>query len=253
MKNRNYQKIAWSGLADKDYYEHIAKYCLPSWKNLPGDRFLVTDTDIITVPDIKYIQWDTVVNKDAQFPLICKKSKPLNFWRKMQSQVWALRNLRDYDWIILLDTDIEIYQFNLDYFGKLLKSIDKSRLVWATGESHKGGLDAGHIIVNMNHSDLDRMIDYYENIWESGKIFELERFYDGHAVESMFDVFPSYKIPNIDHGGGFHTYILGTVHYGSKLPKALRAVWPGTTEDLIKGYIERRFELAEQFQIKGKL
>lgn len=253
MRKVNSSTIAWSGLADLKYYNHIAKYCLPSWKNLPGDRFLVTDTNTIDIPDIQYIQWDKVVNLNSKFPTLCDKTKPMSFWRKMQSQVWALRNLRGYQWVILLDTDVEIHQFNFNYFKKLIKSIEKSGLIWATGESHRGGLDAGHIIVNMNHPDLDKLINHYENIWESGKIFELERYYDGHAVESMFNEFPSYKIPNFDHGGGLHTYDLGTVHYGSKLPKALRAVWPDTTDELIQGYIEKRFELANKFGIKGKL
>lgn len=252
-KTKNDVKIAWSGLADKKYYEHIAKYCLPSWKNLPGDKFLVTDSDKIDIPDIKYIKWDDIYDKGAKFPTVCDKTKPMNFWRKMQSQVWALRNLRDYDWVILIDTDIEIYNFNIKYFNKILKNIKKNQFIWATGESQIGGLDAGHIIVNMKHLDLTMLINHYENIWESGDIFKLERYYDGHAVESMFDKFPSYKIPNTDHGGGFHTYDLGTIHYGSKLPKALRAAWTDDTEKLIDGYINRRFELKEEFGITGKI
>lgn len=242
-------KLAFSGLADEKYYEHIAKYCLPSWEKLPGDRFIIHDSNKINLPFIQCVEWDIIYDRNANFPKICTRSKPHNFWRKMQSQVWAVRNLRNYNWLVLLDTDIEVLNFNYDYFKNLLSGLEESNLIWATGESHKGGLDAGHIIFNMRHPRLDELVNYYENIWESGDIFKLERYYDGHAIESMFPLFPSFKIKNIDHGTGFHSYELGTVHYGSKLPKAIRAAWPGDINEMVTRMKVDKFTLAEELGI----
>ena len=92
----------------------------------------------------------------------------------------------------------------------------------------------------MRDPRLDQLIYDYENIWESGKIFELFRYYDGNAVESLFEIYPSYKILNTDHGGGLHTYELGTVHYGSKIPKLLRALYNNTTNFMVDEIIKQK-------------
>jgi len=235
--------IAWSGLADAKYYEFIAKYCLPSWQQLPGDKYVICDDDVIDIPNIEIVQWNNVYNQGTLFREFCNRTKPVNFWRKMQSQVWALRNLRQYDFVVLLDTDVEIVKFNQDVFEQVLSGLIESKHIWATGESQLKKLDAGHIIVNMSDSRLDQLLYDYENIWESKKIFEFDRAYDGDAVESLFEKYPSYKIKNKDQGGGLHTYALGTVHYGSKIPKKIRSLWTGSTEDMISEMIKDKENL----------
>jgi hypothetical protein len=237
--------IAWSGLADSKYYHYIAKYCLPSWQYLPGDKFIVHDSNDITDHNLKVINWEYAYNRDNTFTKKCKRTKPVNFWRKMQSQIWALKTLREYDWVILLDTDVEVLNFNQTEFTKILNGIKESKLFWATGESQKKRLDAGHIVVNMRDPRLNQFIFDYEYIWESGRIFELDRYYDGQAVESLFNVYPSYKIPNTDHGGGLHTYELGTVHYGSKIPKLLRALYNKTTNFMVDEIIKQKSKMQE--------
>lgn len=232
--------IAWSGLADSKYYNHIAKYCLPSWNILPGDKYIINDSNDIQYSFITSIDWQYAHNRDANFIKVCKRTKPVNFWRKMQSQIWALKTLKRYDWVVLLDTDVEILSFNKDEFESILKNILETKVVWATGESQKNKLDAGHIIINMRDNRLDQLIYDYENVWESGKIFQLERYYDGQAVESLFEKYPSYKIKNTDHGGGLHTYNLGTVHYGSKIPKLLRALYNVPTESMVNDIINEK-------------
>jgi len=240
--------IAWSGLADAKYYELIAKYCLPSWSKLPGDKYVICDEDVIDIPKIKIVQWNDIYNQNNLFTEFCNRTKPVNFWRKMQSQVWALRELRNYDFVILLDTDVEITNFNQDEFESILKGLVESKHIWATGQSQLKKLDAGHIIVNMSDLRLDQLLYDYENIWESKKILELDRAYDGQAVESLFEKYPSYKIKNTDHGGGLHTYKLGTVHYGSKIPKKIRSLWKGSTEDMISEMIKNKEALLETLE-----
>ena len=247
------ENIAWSGLADAEYYHYIAKYCLPSWNKLPGDKFIVHDSDVINQENITIVNWPAVVNQRAIFPKKCKKTKSHNFWRKMQSQVWAVKNLKNYKWLVLLDTDIEIIDFKEDKFLEILSEMKEQDLMWATGESHKNNLDAGHIIFDMEHPKIDQWVIDYENIWESGKIFELHRSYDGDAVESMFPEYPSYKIKNFDYGTGFHVYDIGTVHYGSKLPKAIRAAWKGDNIlDLIEQMKVDKFKFIEEYKLVGK-
>ena len=237
--------IAWSGLADSKYYHYIAKYCIPSWSKLPGDKYIVHDSNDISIHDIDVIDWNFAYNRDNTFTKKCKRTKPVNFWRKMQSQIWALKNLRHYDYVVLLDTDVEVLTFNALELQNILNGMKQNKTIWATGESQKMKLDAGHIVVNMRDNRLDNLIFDYENVWESGKIFELFRHYDGQAVESLFDKYPSYKIKNTDHGGGLHTYELGTVHYGSKIPKLLRALYHNSTNFMVDDIIKEKRNLVD--------
>lgn len=225
--------IIWSGLADYQYYEYIAKYCLPSWNRLPGKKYVIHDSDKINIAGVDIINWETVGNYNAKFLKLTKRFKPLNFWRKMQSQVWSIRNLTDCDFLVLLDTDIEILDFDTELFKKEMACFEESNLIWATGQSNRGGHDSGFIVLNMKHPQLKELTDHYENIWESGDIFKLAKWYDGHAVESMFEKYPSYKIKNRDYGSGLHLYNLGMVHYGSKEPKKLRAECAGDGKSLV--------------------
>lgn len=227
-------KLAWAGLADSNYWNAIAKYCVPSWTKLPGDKFVIHDANDIDIKDINVISWDSVYNKDAKFLKLTDRLKPLNFWRKMQSQIYSIRNLKTYDFVILLDTDIEVLDFDIEKFNKELESLKHSNFVWATGQSNRDGHDSGFIVLNISHPQLKELTDYYENIWESGNIFKLAKWYDGHAVESMFEVYPSYKIKNRDYGSGLHVYELGLVHYGSKIPKQLRSTWSGDGKSLVE-------------------
>jgi len=216
-------KICWSGLADKDYYEYIAKYCLPSWKKLPGEKVIVHNDNVVNFPFLRVINQDTVLNRGCDFLKTNPKKKTLNFWRKMQSQVWAIRNLTSCDFLVLLDTDIEVLDtFNEEKFNLELDKFKESNLPWATGRSHSRLHDSGFIVLKIDHPLIKELTNYYENIWESGQIYKLKKSYDGHAVESMFEKYPSYKIMNTDYGKGFHVYDLGWVHYGSKIPKSIR-------------------------------
>jgi hypothetical protein len=156
--------------------------------------------------------------------------------------------LRQYDFVVLLDTDVEIVKFNQDIFEQILSGLIESKHIWATGESQLKKLDAGHIIVNMSDSRLDQLLYDYENIWESKKIFELNRAFDGDAVESLFEQYPSYKIKNKDQGGGLHTYTLGTVHYGSKIPKKIRSLWTGSIEEMISEMIKDKENLLKTLE-----
>jgi len=229
--------IIWSGLADEKYYEYIAKYCLPSWSKLPGKKYVIHNSNKINIDNINIVSWDIVPNAESEFLKNTKRKKSLNFWRKMQSQTWAARNLTDCDFLVLLDTDIEVLDFNLQLFEQELTKFRDSDLVWATGRSQSRLHDSGFIVLRMDHPKLQTLIDDYENIWESGEIFNLSKSYDGDAVKSLFDNYPSYKIMNTDYGKGLHIYDVGVVHYGSKIPKTMRAEWPRDPRQNIEEYI----------------
>jgi hypothetical protein len=230
-------KIKWSGLADESYYEYIAQYCLPSWNKLPGEKYIVSDGKTIQHNFLNIVPWKKVGNYDAPFWQIQKaRKKTNNFWRKMQSQVWAVRNIKDCDFLVLLDTDIEVLDFDEKLFKQELKNFVETGYVWATGRSQSRLHDSGFIVFKMDHPDLHTLINEYEAIWDTGEIFNLKKSYDGNAVESMFDKWPSYKIMNTDYGKGLHIYDVGVVHYGSKLPKQMRAECTTDAKQMLDEY-----------------
>lgn len=231
-----HMKLIWSGLADEKYYDYIAKYCLPSWIKLPGEKYIIHDSSVINIKGLNIIDWQKVPNNSSKFLTSTDRKKSLNFWRKMQSQVWAIRNLKECDALILLDTDIEVLDFDERKFNLMLDDFLRTDYIWATGESQRRGHDSGFIVFNVRHPKLSELTDYYENMWDSGRIFDLKKSYDGHVVESMFEQYPSYKIPNADYGSGFHVYDLGFVHYGSKIPKRLRQTHKGSGAEIVKEF-----------------
>lgn len=218
-------KIVWVGLADNNYWNYIAKYCVPSWVNLPGDRYIITDDKDLKINDkFKIIDISNVINKDSKFLKRNEGSRKVhNFWRKMQTQVWAINTMKEYDFVILFDTDIEVFDFNEESFKNTLKELKDKDMVWATGQSQRRGHDSGFIVVNMAHKNVPILFAEYEDIWDSGKINTLPKAYDGDAVETLLEKYPSIKIKNKDYGKGMHVYDLNVVHWGSKEPKAERA------------------------------
>jgi len=233
-------KIIWSGLSDENYYNTIAQYCLPTWQKLPGDKNIIHDSNAINIEGINITPWNIVPNNNSKFLEKRPNKKPWSFWRKMQSQIWAARNYKkDYNFVVLLDTDIEILKtFDILKFEEELDKFVESNFVWATGRSQSRLHDSGFIILNTSHDLYDQVISDYENIWESGKISELRKPYDGIAVESMFEKYPSYKIMNTDYGKGLHVYNLGLVHYGSKIPKGLRSKSEEPGHVIVEDYIK---------------
>jgi hypothetical protein len=214
--------IAWSGLSDYNYWTHIASLCVPSWKNLPGDKFLITDEKKFLIDGVSLIDWNDVANVDLGFPVnFSQGKKQTNFWRKMKSQIWAIKNLKKYDWVILLDADIEIYKFDDLLLEKILLGIKEKNVLWSVGKSLEG-VDAGFIIIDMAHNHLDNFFKEYEAFWEEGHILNLKNAYDGNVIEEMTKKYEPIFVPNIKIGPGQYYYEVGLYHWGSKDSKPIR-------------------------------
>jgi len=219
-------KIAWVGLADKNYWDYIAKYCVPSWSVLPGDKFLVTDEVSLSSDHfLNLIYFDQIKNQNAVFTKHKISKKTTNFWKKMQAQRWAISTLTDYDWVILCDTDIEVINFNLNLFLDNLQDIKNQNKLWGIGfkrDMFEDSIDSGFISVNMKHPEVNKAFVEYENIWESGKIFNLKKSYDGNAMWEMVTNYPAFKFLETGLGDGKFLYDIGLFHWGGRLPKEIR-------------------------------
>lgn len=219
-------KIAWVGLADKKYWEYIAQYCVPSWEKLPGDKFIITDDLTMCSNDFaKLIDLNEVKNHNAQFLNNKVSKKTVNFWKKMQTQRWAISALKAYDWVVLMDTDIEAINFNYEHFKNDLDQIKSNNNVWGIGfkrEKLDDSVDSGFIVANMRHNSINTAFQAYEHFWESGEIFTLEKSYDGNVMAEMIKKFPAFLFLTTGYGNGKWLYDFGLFHWGGKLPKEIR-------------------------------
>ena len=215
------QKIAWAGLTDSVYWDIIASCCVPSWNTLPGDKYLICDFEHCN--GFTMVNSNILDNPNSNFLKVYSKSQKQNmFWRKMRSQTWAIRNLKSYNCIVLLDTDIEVYDFNQDQFDQHISNFLKSGCVWGLGNSQINHIDPGMIFINPIHPLLSDLIYEYENMWESGEILKLPKPYDGDVVVELVKKYPFYEISNWDYDQGQHNYNFGFYHWGSKESKPIR-------------------------------
>lgn len=235
------KQIAWSGLSDYNYWNNIAGLCVPSWKDLPGDKFLVTDKIDLTVEGISLIDWQQVGDNYSGFPTkFSQGKKQTNFWRKMKSQIWAIKNLKKYDWVVLLDTDIEVHKFNNLILENILSDIRKQNKLWSVGCSNEG-VDAGFIIVDMQNNQVDDFFKEYENFWEEGHILKLKNGYDGDVVEEMTHRYEPLFVYNINTDYGQYFYDVGLYHWGSKISKPIRRSLSNSFE-----YINEKIDFYEK-------
>lgn len=222
-----------AGLCDINYYNYIGKWCLPTWKNVDCDKILLTDDiDFVNEHSIKSIQYDDVINFQCNFITnLCNKRKPINFWKKMQCQIWTFKRYqKEYDFILFLDADIEIVNFNQEIFKEIISKFKSQNNVWALGMSNDNGLDAGVFMINCKHPNLDDLIFDYEQVWESGKILELHRPYDGEAVAYTCKKYQHSIITNKNLGKGQHFYNWGGFHWGGKESKLFRSTLQNSKE-----------------------
>lgn len=220
------KKIAFLGLCDQQYYDHIGKYCLPSWESLPGDKFLITDILDIKEDFLKIIDLTNVLDLESNFIKKFQTSKKVyNFWKKMQSQCWAIKNFKKYDWVVLLDTDIENINFDKVMFDQYLEKIKKNNQLWGIGFKRNmfdDSIDSGFIVVNMLHRDVDVAFKEYENFWNQGKIYDLKKAYDGNVMWEMIKKFPGEYFLTTSYGQGRFIYDIGLIHWGGGEPKEFR-------------------------------
>lgn len=218
--------IAFVGVSDQHYYEHIAKYCLPSWETLPGDKFLITDLLDVREHFFKIVNLDKILNLESNFIKNFQSSKKVyNFWKKMQSQCWAIKNLKTYDWVVLLDTDVENINFDEKMFDEHLEKIKENNQLWGIGFKRNlfnDSIDSGVIIVNMLHPDVDVAFDEYETFWNQGKIYDLKKAYDGNVMVEMLKKYTATYILTTGYGHGRFLYDVGIMHWGGKEPKEFR-------------------------------
>lgn len=214
-----------AGMCDKNYWEHIAKYCVPSWKMFPYDRVIISDDkDIVSKDFATVLDQETFIDYNSNFNTkYCKKIKPFTFWKKMQGQVHAIKTYKNtHDWLLFLDTDIELFDFNKELFDIEFEKLKQSNNIWTIGNYNLGGPDVGVIVFNLKHPNIDKLLDDYVNVWESGKILELGKAYDGEAVLYTTNKYPCNKLEMSHYINGLHIYDNGLCHWCGKSAKVIR-------------------------------
>ena len=232
--------IAWCGVADNHYWNRIARYCVPSWRDLPGTVFCINEQKAQATNGMISISYQRAIDTECKFRSIADGAKIVNFWKKMRSQIWALDNLAWADVIVMLDTDIEAVNFDQDRFYHAAQEFLESRQLWAT--SHRAGceitnnrpyIDSGVVFFNPQHPDAREWRKNYEAIWNSGAIWHLPAPYDGDAVVCMLRLYPSFRINHLNINKGCNLYAWGMTHWGSVSKQWRKTAKPREVHDLV--------------------
>jgi hypothetical protein len=150
----------------------------------------------------------------------------------MQTQLWAVKNLK-YDFIILIDADIEVVDYSFHTFNQELSKLKENNIPWAVGLKPKEDIekfkkkttlgpdiDSGMIVVNTAHKSIEEIFTAYEQFWETGSIHELKKAADGEVIFELIKKYPCNFLTTKMLGPGKILYEFGLFHHAGKSNKA---------------------------------
>ena len=182
--------ITWVTSLSREYYEHCAKYTMPTWARLPGEVAIIWDDKPVDIGVGKIYNFykDVVPPEDPWLREGMGGAKADRFWKKSRAQVWAARKFKGL--VIWIDADIAVTQPISK--AKVAELFHPGKNVWA---SLDGGadwpdqgdcpIDTGLVAFNTRHHEFDAFIKEYSLLWYNGDIFRLPQAYDHHAANFL--------------------------------------------------------------------
>lgn len=181
----------------------IYRPAIETWGLLPGKKILFLDGKQQTLNNIEVIDFWSKVDDRFQWPKEPRPTKAHRFWFKAYSLYYSLTNFKD-DYVIWIDADV----YANHTFDKELLDI-KDHLfstMWFKSnikEKPEYVAETGLQIFNMKHVDIKKYAEEYISYWETLKLYDLYRGYDGYVTG---DLIPKYDFVNLvdkDHSSRF--------------------------------------------------
>lgn len=189
------KKVAWISTLNSGLFQQHYGDAVKTWGNLPGEKYMLFDGDFPNLNFITFLNyWDCIDTQKSKWFTRKIGKKALRLSYKAYAIIWALENLKNYDIVIWIDSDVSV-----------LKSIDENLLdigddLWASLlfnyspnlEFNNQGysVESGIQIFNMTHNDIHRYKECYKDFYESGKVDFLYRPYDNWVSKEMTKQFP---------------------------------------------------------------
>lgn len=124
------------------------------------------------------------VMKDTNVPFRDNNFKwdAVRFSNKVFAVIHGTRNL-DTDWVIWLDADTKTFAQIPQ--GFLQEICDNTAMACYLGRREKYHSECGWVAYNRRHADLPHFIDCWENLYDSGALFDLREYHDSFVFDVL--------------------------------------------------------------------
>jgi len=175
--------VTWISTIDAGKYNWSYRHSIDTWNNLPGNKKLFLDGDADVIPEIEKHDFWSIVNKDNSWWLKeWRPNKAHRFWFKGHTIYHALKEKYS-RYVVWIDADVlvkkEIPEDMINTDGYPFAMMEFKHSLYPEGHLLGKAIESGLQIFDTFHPDIDNIREDYYSYWETGKIFELYRPYDG--------------------------------------------------------------------------
>lgn len=166
----------------KNYWNDTAKYCINTWKNLPGDVTVYVDQkegDLDWLKEIPFHKELLYVPKLEAAE--ADRAKVRKFWGKSMAQITALRNRGKDERIIWIDADVEMTNPNIP--SNLFTLNFPEPIAMLNSGDQEDCWESGIVIFNQQAEKFDVTVRRYEKAWlDEDTLMGLWRPYDAQVL-----------------------------------------------------------------------
>jgi hypothetical protein len=167
--------ITWITSFNQIYYDNVAKYNLPTWDHLEGNKLLMVENmPSFKHKDAKIVDASVAYPKDdMHWSISGKKHK---FWKKGKCFIWALRNI-DTRYLIWLDSDVKVFSK-----PDLTRFMPEEGQVGTIICGNLKQAESGFVIIDRHHPSMSKWLKEYEEAWYNGIVDTLHRPWDNDVL-----------------------------------------------------------------------
>lgn len=166
----------------KNYWNDTGKYCINTWKDLPGEVTVYVDQKDGDLDWLKEVPF----HKELLYvpPLESKsadRAKVRKFWGKSMAQITALRNRGKDERIIWIDADVEKISPNVP--EHLFSFEFNEPIAMMNSGDQEDCWESGIVIFNQKAEKIDLTVRKYEKAWlDEDTLMSLWRPYDAQVL-----------------------------------------------------------------------
>lgn len=195
--------ITWvSTISSEKYYESY-KDSIDTWSILPGRKILFLDGIAEVIPEIEAIDfWSTVDHNSSKWLSKSRPKKANRFWFKGHTIYHALKEKYS-KFVIWIDADVLVKKTPpldlLDIKDYVVAMMEFKHSLYPEGHLLGKAIESGLQIFNTEHRDLDKLREEYYDYWESEKIFNLYRPFDGWVSTEISKKYNFLNLVDCEH------------------------------------------------------
>ena len=198
--------VTWVSTIDSAKYNASYKDSIDTWNLLPGRKILFLDGEADVIPEIEVVEFWSTVNKESSKWLSESRPKKANrFWYKGHTIYYALKEKYS-KFVIWIDADVLVKQplpLDLLEIQEVVAMMEFKHSLYPDGHLLGRAIESGLQIFNTEHPDIDKLREDYYDYWESGKILQLYRPFDGWVSTEISKQYEFLNLVDVSHENRF--------------------------------------------------